>query len=117
LVAGFKKAAITKAVDALVEAGKVTGKVRKYHSMLFAQQRTTSSASLQLGEPCSPRQEFGKSKIFLPSQAGAKVLSKEEMAEKQAAIKAQQADLQAEREATKVVEQGKLQGRLQHCLM
>jgi hypothetical protein len=56
-------------------------------------------------------QEYGKSKIFLPSQAGAKVLSKEEMAEKQAAIKAHQAELQAEREATKAVEQGK-QSRL-----
>ncbi|KAJ9529824.1 hypothetical protein QJQ45_022229 [Haematococcus lacustris] len=72
--AGFKKAAITKSVDSLVEHGKITAK------------------------------EFGKTKLFMPPQAGLAVLSKEEMAEKRAATKAAQDALREERDAVKAAE-------------
>ncbi|GFH20412.1 uncharacterized protein HaLaN_17524 [Haematococcus lacustris] len=72
--AGFKKAAITKSVDSLVEHGKISAK------------------------------EFGKTKLFMPPQAGLAVLSKEEMAEKRAATKAAQDALREERDAVKAAE-------------
>lgn len=73
---GLKKAAVTKALDALVEQGKVTAK------------------------------DFGKTKIFIPVQAGLQVLSKEDAEAQKAKCRELQQQLQKEAAECKEVEQG-----------
>jgi hypothetical protein len=86
---GIKKAAVTKALDALAAAGKLTAKVRR-RAHVGACGRMGEHACMTHGPACRPRlnlggahfhrrttQEFGKTKIFLPPQEGLQVLSKE----------------------------------------
>uniref|UniRef100_A0A7S3QN42 Homologous-pairing protein 2 homolog n=1 Tax=Dunaliella tertiolecta TaxID=3047 RepID=A0A7S3QN42_DUNTE len=73
-VHGLKKAAITKAVDALIEAGKVRAK------------------------------DFGKTKIFIPDQSRLPILSKEELDAKATSNNALKQRLAQAREQAKVAE-------------
>eukprot|EP00877_Chromochloris_zofingiensis_P007232 jgi/Chrzof1/2762/Cz11g28100.t1 len=72
---GVKKTQAQKALDALVESGKVTVK------------------------------EFGKTKIYLPPQAGLQVLSKEELDAKKSQASKLQQELQQEAQGVKELEQ------------